>query len=410
MPTYTHNDYYGYINKIQERAIRNPQWFWSDSPDASEARQWLYNNGATSIIENIHNNTPDEIKTTINPKYLPTSVRSNNFNEGIRNTTTEAAKTIGKQALAAGAAGLTGASFLPFFTQGLTYETLLPFITSGITGGMGSMFGAGVGEAVGIKKGMSERKKERNGWQTSYLQDGIPTVEAYKKDPFRFSDNVIKHTAIGSGIGGFLGGMFGGIRGINFNRLTTNSIGPKNIFSRLNQYNIKYGNGLDYIKNFEEVPIRAGKLSNANGQFNPDTWQITVNSKPSHVLFGNIRGVISHEGQHAMQAFKPSVTIIENGYFRENPTTNIGKQFAKSLGKHQVGSWERSPDEFNSEMALMRETTRSNKPYSEMNWFNKWRTRRYMKRRFGLNDEEFMNAVDASNKADKASYFGDDVS
>jgi hypothetical protein len=32
-----------------------------------------------------------------------------------------------------------------------------------------------------------------------------------------------------------------------------------------------------------------------------------------------------------------------------------------------------------------------------------------MKRRFGLNDEEFMNAVDASNKADKASYFGDDV-
>lgn len=147
----------------------------------------------------------------------------------------------------------------------------MPFITSGITGGLGSVFGAGAGEAVGIAKGISERKKERNGWQTSYLQNGIPTVEAYKKSYSRFSDNVKKYTNIGTGIGGFLGGMFGGIRGINFNRLTTNGVSSKNIFSRLNQYNMKYGNGLNYSKNFEEVPIKARKLFNAKGSFNPDT-------------------------------------------------------------------------------------------------------------------------------------------
>lgn len=42
---YKHNDYYGYINKIHEQAIKNPQWFWSNDSKAAEARQWLYNNG-----------------------------------------------------------------------------------------------------------------------------------------------------------------------------------------------------------------------------------------------------------------------------------------------------------------------------------------------------------------------------
>lgn len=28
---YKHNDYYGYINKIQEKAISNSDWFWSDA-------------------------------------------------------------------------------------------------------------------------------------------------------------------------------------------------------------------------------------------------------------------------------------------------------------------------------------------------------------------------------------------
>lgn len=65
MPTYKHKDYYGYINKIQEKALSNPEWFWSESDDASQVRQWLYNNGASSIIDDIHKNTPDEMKMKI---------------------------------------------------------------------------------------------------------------------------------------------------------------------------------------------------------------------------------------------------------------------------------------------------------------------------------------------------------
>ena len=59
---YKHNDYYGYINKIQEKAISNPEWFWSDAEDASKARQWLHDNNAGAIVDEIYDNTPDDIK------------------------------------------------------------------------------------------------------------------------------------------------------------------------------------------------------------------------------------------------------------------------------------------------------------------------------------------------------------
>lgn len=70
MPKYKHNDYYGYINSISEKAIQNPEWFWSDAEDATQARQWLYNNGAKGVVDDIYNNTPSEIQSKIDKKKL----------------------------------------------------------------------------------------------------------------------------------------------------------------------------------------------------------------------------------------------------------------------------------------------------------------------------------------------------
>lgn len=74
---YNHNDYYGYINKIQELALQNPKWFWSDAEDASEARQWLYNNGASAVVDNIYENTPKDIQQTIDNKKLSKTISDN---------------------------------------------------------------------------------------------------------------------------------------------------------------------------------------------------------------------------------------------------------------------------------------------------------------------------------------------
>lgn len=109
---YNHNDYYGYINKIEEMAIGNPEWFWSNSKDATEARQWLHDNGAGAIIDEIYDYTPEYIKKTISYKKLTTNKAQEVYNQGIRNTTNEAAKYVGGT-LAASAALPTAISAFP---------------------------------------------------------------------------------------------------------------------------------------------------------------------------------------------------------------------------------------------------------------------------------------------------------
>lgn len=92
---YNHNDYYGYINKIQEKAISNPQWFWSDADDASEARQWLYNNGASDVVDNIYENTPEEIQKNISYKKLSNISGSKKMTSSIHSAQKEFMDTAG---------------------------------------------------------------------------------------------------------------------------------------------------------------------------------------------------------------------------------------------------------------------------------------------------------------------------
>lgn len=70
-----HNDYYGYVNKLQTYAIQHPEWFWSDDSKAQEARQWLYNNSASAIIDTIYDETPDNLKPKDRKKMDKRSTR-----------------------------------------------------------------------------------------------------------------------------------------------------------------------------------------------------------------------------------------------------------------------------------------------------------------------------------------------
>lgn len=123
MTRYNHNDFYGYINKLQEQAIKNPSWFWSDA--AFNERQWLRDHNASSIIDTIYENTPDEIKSTINPRYLTDKIKSKNLTDTIhkgQNEFLDDAGAIGLQS--AGIAGL-----------GIGLATNLPATTLGFVGG-----------------------------------------------------------------------------------------------------------------------------------------------------------------------------------------------------------------------------------------------------------------------------------
>lgn len=130
--TYKHNDYYGYINKIQEKAISNPQWFWSDTDDASQARQWLYDNNANAIVDNIYENTPEDIQKTISYKKLSNTSGTKKMTSGIHSAQKNFMDT-------AGAIGLQSAG---------TVALTVPLVANPIGTAIGIGYGLGTKKLV----------------------------------------------------------------------------------------------------------------------------------------------------------------------------------------------------------------------------------------------------------------------
>lgn len=180
MPTYKHNDYYGYINNIQEKAISNPEWFWSESDDASQARQWLYNNGASSIVDDIYKNTPDEMKMRIPAKMLSKEIRENRVVDTQRENTNKIAKNVAEvgAAVAGAPALISGFAAAPIAT-GLG-------LVGGVVGGVdGSFIGSKIGNNV---------------YTRTTSPDGIGASISTNKQ-------------LGSELGGLVGGLAGGTVG-----------------------------------------------------------------------------------------------------------------------------------------------------------------------------------------------------
>ena len=126
---YKHNDYYGYINKIQEQAIKNPQWFWSNDSKATEARQWLYNNGASKIVDEIYENTPDSVKKNIDSKKLSKHISDDVKTGQIKKDIYDRQKKFLDTAVA------IGATTLPLIAVAPTVVTSPGTIIGGLVGG-----------------------------------------------------------------------------------------------------------------------------------------------------------------------------------------------------------------------------------------------------------------------------------
>lgn len=142
MPTYNHNDYYGYINKIEEKAISNPKWYWSQNDDASQARQWISQNAPEIHLE-IYRNTPDDMKMKISSKMLPKELREERVINKQRENTNKIAKNIAEAgAVIAGApATLSGFAIAPVTTG-------LSLINGALSGAIGSLAGKEVGKHI----------------------------------------------------------------------------------------------------------------------------------------------------------------------------------------------------------------------------------------------------------------------
>lgn len=173
--TYTHNGYYGYINKVQEKALSNPQWFWSNDEDATKARQWLHDNHASAIVDEIYDNTPDDIKKNIDYKKLSQNSRIKHIKSSVNDTRNDFANKAATQ--------LGYVSAVPAIAYGLA---VAPAMTA--LGAASGLPGALIGGIVG------------SNFDKKYINsDGTPIVSTYANEG-AFAGATI--ASVAGGIGG----------------------------------------------------------------------------------------------------------------------------------------------------------------------------------------------------------------
>ena len=329
---YKHNDYYGYINKIQEQAIKNPQWFWSDDPKASEARQWLYNNGASKIVDEIYENTPEDIKKNIDSKKLSTSVKTDQVKQNIYEDQKKFLDT----------AGAVGATTLPLIAAAPAIITA-----------PGAMIGGLVGGVLGAKGTDAAVRKLSNNKYSNW-GDFVSKGKYYGET----LNTLIDFTNPGAIIGGGLGAKAGhNIYSNLSNRYTFNQLlkngqleftGPKTYdgyhqsdkiitefkFPFKERWDVKTHNADPNGVFFSEAPVEKGFLAKR-----PVINKYTINSNKALVQHGDISPAIdqSKNGLRnyiVKQARKNGADLVMFENIADNQ--NLGQNVLFALDKSKI--------------------------------------------------------------------------
>lgn len=185
------------LNKAYERAITNPEWFWSDAEDATAWRQLFHQNAngdRGAIIRDIYANTPEEIRQRIDNKKLSNELQGAVYEAGINQARNEAAPAIASVL----AAPLAIAN--PIATVGA--------VAGGYLGGKaGNQIGSDMSRIV-INPDGSRGWKNQSGTTGDITGAQIATVRP---------DRSAQGEALGTAIGSVLGGMAGeGVSNMDF--------------------------------------------------------------------------------------------------------------------------------------------------------------------------------------------------
>lgn len=338
---YKHNDYYGYINKIQEQAIKNPQWFWSDDPKASEARQWLYNNGASKIVDEIYENTPEDIKKNIDSKKLSTNVKTGQIKQDVYKGQKKFIDT----------AGAVGATTLPLVAAAPAIITA-----------PGAMIGGLVGGVLGAKGTDAAVRKLSNNKYSNW-GDFVSKGKYYGET----LNTLIDFTNPGAIIGGGLGAKAGNKIYSNlsnrytFNQLLKNGqlefVGPKTYdgyhqsdkiitefkFPFKERWDVKTHNADPNGAFFSEAPVEKGFLAKR-----PVINKYTINSNKTLVQHGDIYPAIdqSKNGLRnyiVKQARKNGADVVRFENIADNQNLGQNVLFATDKAKITLKDIDLSP-------------------------------------------------------------------
>lgn len=339
---YKHNDYYGYINKIQEQAIKNPQWFWSDDSKASEARQWLYNNEASKIVDEIYENTPEDIKKNIDSKKLSTSVKTDQVKQNIYKDQKKFLDT----------AGAVGVTTLPLIAAAPAIITA-----------PGAMIGGLVGGVLGAKGTDAAVRKFSNNKYSNW-GDFVSKGKYYGETLNTLIDFTNPGAIIGGGLGAKAGhNMYSNLSNkYTFNQLLKNGqlefIGPKTYdgyhqsdkiitefkFPFKERWDVKTHNADPNGVFFSEAPVEKGFLAKR-----PVINKYTINSNKALVQHGDIYPAIdqSKNGLRnyiVKQARKNGADVVRFENIADNQNLGQNVLFATNKAKIALKDVELSPN------------------------------------------------------------------
>lgn len=176
------------INSVIEKAILNPEWFWGDSADAARWRQ-LFAKGTPdgkggtnygAILEDIWRETPDNIKSKIDPKKLPENLKAKLYENIVSQGISNAAPTV---------AGIV--------TAPLAITNPIPTAGAIIGGKVLGNVGENVGKDIAVKTDNGYENKNRSA-KKDVIGFNIPLVKP---------DKSLEGRAVGTAVGTVLGGL-----------------------------------------------------------------------------------------------------------------------------------------------------------------------------------------------------------
>ena len=446
----TENDQY--LHTLDKYVRRNPMGIWENTPEASSVRKYLYRN-APDRMSSYYFSLPEETRGDINPKFIPDSIKSEDIRRKVSDTINEFGAEYAAPVVLSLGTGALGQAAAPVITRAVpalrhTARVLMnPAKARTTTGALASTALNSYGISTGIHDGLNLMTKITEGKTVpftkvaqvalentpakivgpvgKFIDKGVGTLWMLPKH-FYIKRKLIKSPDFISNIERVCQNTLNYNLGREIHHLETTEKRP-HVYMRdirkmyedvlgkpkttksgtLIGTDIRQASLKEEMHNIWKESIPALGRSNSSEHYGeivlyPGQFRLNYLEK-------QIPTTLAHEFQHRAQAVMGSYPYVRkklNGFTPSNITSaenmpdwgipdihHPAYPVMSVLEGKGRDSWIQSPEEVDSEMALIREAFKHNVPFNEMTPKEKKKAINYISDTFALSKQDTENLL-----------------
>lgn len=444
-----------YLETLDDYVSRNPMGIWEDTPQASEVRKWLYKN-APDRMSSYYFSLQESDRKRINPKFVPDSIQSEDIKRRVSDAVSKFGSRYAAPVVLGLGAGALGQAAAPIIIKTApalrhTAQVLMNPVRArtaagalastvlnsyGITTGIEDAYNVAgrliKGEAVPFKEQVFtalENTPAGVGRPVGeFISRGVSTLNMIPKHFYikhrlqkspKFTDDIerIRENTIDYNIGREKSNLISKGRQ---DKTELVSKGYKDVLGKPKNYgngfigtDVKLASFKDEIENIWQTSFPGlGETSNTAlhseitlypGQFRlfsflPDYWK------------SGVPETLAHEFQHRAQAVMGVKDFVRPKLNAWIPTEITPAEAIPRWGIPDINNpaypalsvlegkgrdaWIQSPNEVDSEMALLRERFRNNVPFSRMTPKQQKKAVSYISKQFELSKQDTENLLE----------------